>query len=260
MFTPFLTESDTTSFVDLQVTSYQCHDEPTKLEVILVDSGGIATVKYNQVYQIEDCFCQETAQGLFCSVFDLEPADGTWEVDAVSLFMSLCDNLVATFHPPPSESREPFSKYQTDYSVSLRCIRDDKVCDVGSLLVQNAMAKPKTNQRELNVSADSATSAVKSSISIKDIAKMNVAHEAPAGKKLHSTSITLDQSFILETDVDNERVVRPVDELLMQQFFDSLTITPKQPDRSLDSETRSFVTAASFNPRVSASLTLDENT
>lgn len=114
--------------------------------IILVDTGETVEVGPNEIYEIHETCCRQPAQGLLCSIHDLEPANEEWEIDAVLFFISLCENLVATFHPPPPGARESFSKDESDFFVTLHTMKDGKSVDVSSIMIQERMALSKTKQ------------------------------------------------------------------------------------------------------------------
>lgn len=117
-----------------------------EVNLLLVDIGEEATARLNELFKIEDHFCIKPAQGLLCSIYDLEPANGHWCLEDIMLFKALCENLVAIFHPPLLKDREPFSEFEVDYCVTLQSMKDGKALNVGSKLVKMGTALPVMEQ------------------------------------------------------------------------------------------------------------------
>jgi len=115
-----------------------------RFELVLVDYGGTIITSLDKLYLIEECFCSQPANGIFCNIYGLSCATDCWGLEAVGFFLSCCQSLMATFHPDTSEKprHQPFSIQQPDYSVTLvNKNTSGELIDIGKLLIAKGFAR-----------------------------------------------------------------------------------------------------------------------
>ena len=118
-----------------------------------MDYGDTIITSLDKIYPIEECFCSLPATGILCNIDGISCATECWGLEAVGFFLSMCDNLVATFHPFTGK-KDPFGSFsihQSDYSVTLvNNNPSGELIDIGGLLIAKGFAKelvPQANEK-----------------------------------------------------------------------------------------------------------------
>ena len=114
---------------------------PSKFQVVLIDYGDIITTPLYQMYAMKESFCAQPAMGMLCRIHGLYPVTDYWGLEAVSFFLSSCQNLDATFHKiPHSNEHGSFSTHEADYSVTLKSKRGGESIDISLLMIAKGYA------------------------------------------------------------------------------------------------------------------------
>ena len=193
----------------------------SKVDVMLVDYGEIITTTVSQLYPMQIQYCQEPAHGLLCCVHDLEPANQIWDLESIVYFNQSCENITATFHPPPKEhvNTDTFSIYFPDYYVSLQKRNCNENADIRLAMVNKVMGisshPPKSSQALQNSSLESSLlrnslkeTDPKSLASNKSSCKTVEEYETPGsseGKPSALNDLIVDSSKIYVIDQSNSK-------------------------------------------------------
>lgn len=116
------------------------------VNVIFIDYGYKILTSLEKVYPIGKRFCSEPGIAILCCLDRIEPSDGSWDIMAYESFVDKCQHLeTVTFHSSPDDhpnlSTTDLDFNVKKYSVSLKTNRNGILTDIGSLLVQEGVAK-----------------------------------------------------------------------------------------------------------------------